>query len=291
MRYFKFTLKYINGSTANERTTGPVAEETGETRLPNTDTQLKLSCAMLCVLYSDFVIATPEHHNHVSGESGHVECVPLWLWLQITLSLSRLLCWTIRWDNGRGMERGRLKTGLRFQIHWMTRTQWLSAYGLTAAAHTQTHTHTHTPRFITFHSFLSALITMVTCLSVCLSACLMASLSPVYALLTRCLRGFTAIQAPNYNTVKMYKHTQWQPAQCHRQRSCLQHPNTDNTAASQRKVCHLFTEYNTELSQGISCVQEFCYTIDFNIEGWCSWVKCGCTCSVIISKLIHSPKM
>ena len=77
MRYFKFTLKYINGSTANEHTTGPVAEETGETRLPNTDTQLKLSCAMLCVLYSDFVIATPEHNNHVSGESGHVECVPL----------------------------------------------------------------------------------------------------------------------------------------------------------------------------------------------------------------------
>lgn len=184
------------------------AIQRSETRLPNTDTQLNLSCTLLCVFYSDFVIATPEHPDHVSGDSGHVECVSLWLWLQITLSLSCLLCWTIRWDNSRGMERGRLKTGFRFQIHWMTRTQWLSAYGSSAATHTK---RAHTLRFITSHSFLSALITMVTCLSVCLSTCLMASLSPVYALLTRCLRGFTAIQAPNYNTVKMHKHTQWQP--------------------------------------------------------------------------------
>lgn len=111
--------------------------------------------------------------------------------------------------------------GFQFQLPRMTRTICLR--------HTRTHTHSHTHlhitnlhRSITFHTFLSALITIRTRLWVCLWFC-WPFLSPNYALFTRCLGGFSAIQALNYcHTVciNTLNDKQWRS----RPRKLLEHP-------------------------------------------------------------------
>lgn len=107
--------------------------------------------------------------------------------------------------------------GFQFQLPWMTRTICLRR------AHTHTHMHiTNLHRSITFHTFLSALITILTRVWVCLRV-RWPSLSPDYALLTRCLGGFSAIQALNYcHTVciNILNDKQWRSSP----RKLLEHP-------------------------------------------------------------------
>lgn len=118
-----------------------------------------------------------------------------------------------------------------------------------------THTHTLLFTFVTLCSFLSALRSVLTCLSVCLSECLSVYVSvglsnSTYALLTRYLRGFTAMQPLNYNTVKMFRDTQWQLVQCHWQ-SCF---NTSNQHESSLTMMgSSFGVYSRLVSTESSC--------------------------------------
>ena len=80
-----------------------------------------------------------------------------------------------------------------------TMTVCLRLYGW----HTHRNAHTHTSTQVHHLPFFSLCSDNHGNLSVRVSVCLLASLSRVSALLTRRLRGFTAIQPLNYNTVKM----------------------------------------------------------------------------------------